>query len=214
MTKVLCGYLLSIIEVLAFGVMTLDIEDFPENYLGRREKLFVALFLSFMGIVGSFGVYEDWIEGVSKSHLIIELSLNFLCLVAGFYLFKSMKKARQLEVASLSSSFQEAKRSAVDYRAQIESFKEGVTKAISQQLTAWKLTPAEEEISFLLLKGFSLQEIADLRQTSERTIRHQASILYKKCGVDGRAQLSAFFLEDLLIEPCAIEANEKKKFVN
>ena len=59
-------------------------------------------------------------------------------------------------------------------------------------------TEAEREVALLLLKGLSLKEIAQVRSTSERTIRAQAQSLYGKAGVTGRAALSAFFLEDLL----------------
>ena len=38
-----------------------------------------------------------------------------------------------------------------------------------------------------------------MRQTSERTIREQARALYRKSGLSGRAELSAYFLEDLLL---------------
>ena len=46
--------------------------------------------------------------------------------------------------------------------------------------------------------GLSLKVIADLRQTSERTVREQSRALYRKAGLSGRSALSAFFLEDLL----------------
>jgi DNA-binding NarL/FixJ family response regulator len=51
----------------------------------------------------------------------------------------------------------------------------------------------------LLLKGFSHREIAELRETSERTVREQARALYRKASLKGRASLSAYFLEDLLV---------------
>ena len=51
----------------------------------------------------------------------------------------------------------------------------------------------------LLLKGLSLREIAQLRDTSERTVREQARSVYRKAGINGRASLSAYFLEDLLL---------------
>ena len=58
----------------------------------------------------------------------------------------------------------------------------------------------------MLLKGFSHKEIAALRETSERTIREQARAVYRKAGLSGRASLSAFFLEDLLL-PDGSESN-------
>jgi DNA-binding NarL/FixJ family response regulator len=55
----------------------------------------------------------------------------------------------------------------------------------------------------LLLKGLSHKEIANLRSTSEATIRQQAASIYQKSSLSGRAALSAFFLEDLLDQPVA-----------
>ena len=54
--------------------------------------------------------------------------------------------------------------------------------AIQRQLAAWGLTPAEQEIGLLLLKGFSHKEIARFRHTSEVTMRQQATCVYQKVG--------------------------------
>ncbi len=72
---------------------------------------------------------------------------------------------------------------------------------IRRQLDAWGLTPAEQDVGLLLLKGLSHKEIARLRNTSEATIRQQAASIYQKSSLSGRAALSAFFLEDLLDQP-------------
>jgi len=76
---------------------------------------------------------------------------------------------------------------------------EGLSKSIDQQLDIWKLTRAEKEVALLLLKGYSLRELAQMRGTSERTVRQQATRIYEKAGLRGRAELSAFFLEDLML---------------
>jgi DNA-binding CsgD family transcriptional regulator len=68
-----------------------------------------------------------------------------------------------------------------------------------RQLRAWNLTPAERETALLLLKGLGLKEIAALQDKSERTVRQHAISVYRKSGLGGRAELSAFFLEDLLL---------------
>ena len=52
---------------------------------------------------------------------------------------------------------------------------------------------------FLLLKGLSLKEIADIRHTTEKTARAQSGSIYAKSGLSGRSELAAFFLEDLLV---------------
>jgi hypothetical protein len=45
----------------------------------------------------------------------------------------------------------------------------------------------------------SHREIADVRSTSEATVRQQALVIYRKSGLRNRSELSAFFLEDLLL---------------
>ena len=75
----------------------------------------------------------------------------------------------------------------------------GLGEAIDRQFTRWTLTPAEREPAPLLLKGLSHKEIAEARSTHETTIRQQALAVYRKSGLRSRAELSAFFLEDLLL---------------
>ena len=71
---------------------------------------------------------------------------------------------------------------------------------IGDQFRRWGLTPAERDVGWLLVKGFAISEIADLRGTSEGTIKSQSNAIYRKAGVNGRAQLLASFVEDLLFE--------------
>lgn len=84
------------------------------------------------------------------------------------------------------------------WRAQAEQLLGGVSAAVERQFGVWGLSPAEREVALLLLKGLSFQELAAVRGTSERTGREQARAVYKKAGVAGRAELSAWFMEDLL----------------
>ena len=67
------------------------------------------------------------------------------------------------------------------------------------QFTRWGLTAAEREVGLLLLKGLSHKEVAAMRSTGETTIRQQALAIYRKSGLRNRSDLSAFFLEDLLL---------------
>ncbi len=70
-------------------------------------------------------------------------------------------------------------------------------QAIEAQFKAWQLSPAEIDIAGLMLKGASLKEIALARDTSDATIRQQAQAIYRKSGLSGRVELSAYFLESL-----------------
>ena len=65
------------------------------------------------------------------------------------------------------------------------------------QFTAWQLTPTEREIAFLLLQGHGHKQIAARTGRSERTVRQHAVAVYEKAGLGGRAELAAFFLQDL-----------------
>ena len=66
-------------------------------------------------------------------------------------------------------------------------------------MDGWHLSKSEKEVALFLVKGMSLKEIAGLRGTSEKTARQQASQVYAKAQLENRAELAAFFLEDLLL---------------
>jgi hypothetical protein len=53
-------------------------------------------------------------------------------------------------------------------------------------------------VAHLTLKGLRLKDIARARNTSDRTVRQQAQAIYRKAGLDGRTDLSAYFLESVL----------------
>ncbi|MBK1730833.1 helix-turn-helix transcriptional regulator [Thiococcus pfennigii] len=75
----------------------------------------------------------------------------------------------------------------------------GLSQGISEQFDAWGMTPAEREVGLLILKGMSYKEIAALRDVSEKTVRQQSYSIFRKGRLSGRAALSAYFLEDLLL---------------
>ena len=86
----------------------------------------------------------------------------------------------------------------LNLEAKNKLIKEELTKNILAQFNEWHLTSAESEVAMLLIKGFSTQEISVIRNASDRTVRKQATEIYRKTNQQGRATLAAFFLEDLL----------------
>lgn len=78
---------------------------------------------------------------------------------------------------------------------------------LESRFRQWRLTPAEHEVALFSLKGFSVDEIAELRQTSPGTVKAQSNAIYRKAGVGSRAQLLSLFIEDLMEEEPA-EASE------
>lgn len=75
------------------------------------------------------------------------------------------------------------------------------SKVVDEKFERWGLTRAEHAVAWLVIKGFSTQETANLRGTSEGTIKAQCNSIYRKVGVTGRAQLLSFLVEDLLLDP-------------
>ncbi|QPM90581.1 helix-turn-helix transcriptional regulator [Pseudooceanicola algae] len=61
------------------------------------------------------------------------------------------------------------------------------------------LTGAETEVAWFIVKGISLAEIADLRQTRIGTVKAQCAAIYKKAGVTGKSQLVSQLVEDILL---------------
>jgi DNA-binding CsgD family transcriptional regulator len=61
------------------------------------------------------------------------------------------------------------------------------------------LTTAETEVAWFVLKGMSLSEIADLRDTRIGTVKAQCTAIYKKAGVTGKSQLFSSLVEDILL---------------
>lgn len=102
----------------------------------------------------------------------------------------------------LAAARDEARRwneDATRWSQEAQTLLQGLGAAIDRQFDRWGLSPAEREIALLQLKGLRHRDIAQLRRTSERTVRQQALAVYRKSGLNGRSDLAAFFLEDLLL---------------
>ena len=166
--------------------------------LRNRERILVAIILLAIALVVGGDVITDFQEGVGLWHLIAEGVASILALFGVFMLFKGSFALRR-EVKKQGAALAEVRKEAENWRAEARRYAEGLSTAIDAQLAKWQLTPAEKEVAFLLLKGLSLKEVASVRETSEKTARVQSMSIYAKSGLSGRSELSAFFLEELLV---------------
>jgi DNA-binding CsgD family transcriptional regulator len=147
---------------------------------------------------------EEFVQGdepLTLSALLLEsleLALLVGCAVALALLILRMQ-AHEEESRILLEDVRIVRAESQRWRSQVEDHLRGLGAAIQEQFETWNLSKAEQEVSLLLLKGFSHKEIARLRRTSTTTIRQQAASIYQKANLSGRAALSAFFLEDLLL---------------
>ncbi len=69
---------------------------------------------------------------------------------------------------------------------------------MQKQFEQWQLTTSEQDIARALIKGLSFREVAELRNTREKTVRQQAAAVYRKAELTGRHELAGWFFEDLL----------------
>lgn len=172
--------------------------------LGPHERGVVVGTLLLIAALVAFDVGTDLVQGASPWHVSLEIAAG-LAAVAGaaFLLRDALRMRRRLAMQARDLSAYRAQAAA--WQAQARLHVEGLARSIDRQLDQWQLSTAEKEIAFLLLKGLSLKDIAALRGTAEKTVRAQSAAVYAKSGLAGRTELSAFFLEDLLV-PVAHDA--------
>ncbi|MGV6820907.1 MAG: helix-turn-helix transcriptional regulator [Parvularcula sp.] len=121
--------------------------------------------------------------------------------------FLAVDVRRMREDQSALRQSMEADRSLGEaWRKQQESPLAELADAINGQLGAWGLTPAEQDVAQLMLKGMSHKEVALARKTSEATVRQQAASIYRKAGLKSRRELSAYFLDDMFDKEFAKQA--------
>jgi DNA-binding CsgD family transcriptional regulator len=161
--------------------------------------------LAVLGLGSATDLVLDRPETPWSFHVLFELALLGFWAVAVAWLWLGWRTTGRSLVATRAAldardaelRARGAERDA--WRGRAETFLRGLGEAIDAQLRAWDLTPAERETALLLLKGYGHKEIAALQGKSERTVRQHAIAVYRKSGLSGRAELSAFFLEDLLL---------------
>lgn len=174
--------------------------------MSSRERIVLLSILLFISVTVTIDLLTDAREGAASWHLLTEGFVGLLALLGTFYLLKDVFSLKRDLIKERESSLA-LRQEADEWRSRSKKYLEGLSNSIDEQLTAWSLTPAEKEVAFLLMKGMSLKEIAQLRTTTEKTARVQSMAIYSKAGLAGRSELAAFFLEDLLPPQTQSELN-------
>jgi len=175
----------------------------PQQERERRPRVPV-LQLGALALLAALLVV-DLVEdsaATSTRHVAIEVGATVLAVAAATSaVLRWIAARRRLErrVDELGTSLRLAGAEVELWRNEAHDALQGLGAAIEKQCDRWALTDAERAVAMLLLKGLSMKEIADARGTAERTTRQQALAVYRKAGLAGRAELAAFFLEDLLL---------------
>lgn len=166
----------------------------------RRLRVVTGAVLAAVALGGMVDLALDRPSSPWSAHVLFEVAFVALCLGALAYGWSGWRRARAT-VTRVSATLAERAGERDAWRERAEKLLRGLGEEIDAQLDRWELSPAEKETALLLLKGFGLKEIASVLGKSERTVRQQAIAVYRKSGLSGRAELSAFFLEDLLLPP-------------
>jgi len=119
-----------------------------------------------------------WIDH-DQIELIAVFTLVLALFVIGMQIIRLLKKHRQVQDS-------------------VEVASGELLGVIYRHFEEWKLSPSEQDVALLMIKGMSTQEIAGLRETKIGTVKSQSSSIYQKAGVRGRNELAAYFVEDLL----------------
>jgi len=145
--------------------------------------LFDSLSESAMSATSNSGIWSNMFEALVTLALIVGLCLTVLEIRR--ILGRQGKIERQLRVSS--AAFMDL---------------------LSEYFDDWDLTPSERDVALLAIKGFSIRDMARLRDTKEGTIKAQSNAIYRKAGVSGRTQLLSLFIEELLADAATPKSAE------
>ena len=165
---------------------------------GATFNLSLILLLVAIAATGLADLILDRPDTWYSLHTLFEILFLLLCLTTAAWLGRGWLQARR-SVVDLRCSRDQHLVERDAWRRRAQGFLKGLGEEIDGQMTTWQLTPTERQTALLLLKGYSHKQIADYTERSERTVRQHAVAVYRKSGLGGRAELSAFFLEDLLL---------------
>lgn len=131
--------------------------------------------------------YLDATPGVwSRPHFAIEVIANLSLIAAmvfeGAYLVRLLRRqARADRALSVASG--------------------ALNEVMEGYFADWGLTPSEADVARFTIKGCSIAEIARFRGSAEGTVKTHLNAIYRKSGMQGRAQLVNLLIEELLSAP-------------
>jgi DNA-binding CsgD family transcriptional regulator len=165
---------------------------------GRRLTLPLAALLLTIAAGAAIDLALDRPTRWLSFHAVYEVALALGAAATAAWLWRGWRRAER-EGSELRRTLAARQAERDEWRASAQQALAGLAAAIDRRFESWGLTPAEREVALQVLKGRSHKEIAAATGRSERTVRQHAAAAYRKAGLDGRAALSAFFLEGLML---------------
>lgn len=168
----------------------------------RSLRVVLALVLGATIVGGAIDLFLDAPDTWWSAHAVYEVTLIAAAVTTSVLLWRGWWASRR-SLRETNRMLEERAAERDSWRASAEGALAGLGRAIDARFAAWELTPAEREVALALLKGRSHKQIAYATGRSERTIRQHAVSVYQKSGLGGRAELAAYFLEDILLPESA-----------
>jgi len=161
-----------------------------------RDKTIATILLVIM-FLNFFDVLTDISLGVPGWHIFSESLIVIISGIGAFFLVKDIR-TRTSDIARLKKALLVSDDKFRNISDEMKNARHEYSAVIHSQFLQWSLTPSEQEVAMLLLKGLSFKEISAVRNTKEKTVRQQASTIYNKSNVEGRHEFAAWFLEDFI----------------
>ncbi len=167
---------------------------------GPYRRTVFAVFVLFVFGISAAEIISEFVDGETMGEMGDDLSrFAFSAIVLGIFIHGH--RARQRALGALQGQLDKARGRLAQLDAKSPELASQYRAVMQKQFDAWRLTASEQDVVIGMLKGLSFREIAGLRETREKTVRQQASSVYRKAGVAGRNELAAWFFEDMLEPP-------------
>lgn len=163
-----------------------------------RTRRVVAWLLVAMVAAGLWDLFTDSPRIWTGSHAVVEVAFILLAGATALVLLRGWM-ASERSLADVRQALQAHQSERDHWRRLAQDALRGLGEALDRQFGEWGLTAAEKEVALFLLKGYSHKDAARLTGRSERTVRQHAVSVYRKSRLAGRAELAAFFFEDMLL---------------
>ncbi|MFT7006057.1 MAG: DNA-binding NarL/FixJ family response regulator [Colwellia sp.] len=161
-----------------------------------RDK-FIAIILLIIMCLNFFDVLTDLSLGVPGWHIVSESLIVIVSGIGALFLIRDIY-ARTSDISRLKEALLISDDKFRNISDEMKNARHEYSAVIHSQFKQWSLTPSEQDVAMLLLKGLSFKEISGVRNTKEKTVRQQASVIYSKANVEGRHEFAAWFLEDFM----------------
>lgn len=83
-------------------------------------------------------------------------------------------------------------------RETIQILRGNFDEVLHEKFNSWNLTPAERDITLLIIRGLNVADIAMARNTAPGTIKAQSTSIFRKIGVRSKTELMSLIIDEFL----------------